>query len=583
MKFIYYYFNLFILALIFAIVFFFKEKKESILDSFNKYKNLFYIYLISTPLTLCWINSDLWFLISAGRELLKKGFVKQELLTYHTGLFGIQQQWPIAIVFNISYKMLGIIGPYLIGVIFTYLIAFILIKLLNRINFFENKSNVKKSNNLNNSNSKIQNKMYGLNVAIVSIIINIFGLSTFITTRPYVFSTFLLLTEIYLLESYVRTKNKKYIYGLPIVSIILINSHASVWTMFFVFLLPYLVDLINISKLINLERITSSNNSNKFNKFRNNFKKIYDYDALNKNEMLCLLLMIVISALAGFVNPYGIDAITYGFHSYGIKEINDFIIEMKPTFFEKSVCLASFLPLVILPMITFMARILTKNKKIKMRYIYFALGTGLMSILNRRNAIFFIVIMSMNIAYAFSNKNNEKNEKNELQDNSNNIEDKKNKIKKFTVIYFVLTLTIFALCGVNSGLQINKVSNYQVQYQKIFNYLDDNTNKDNIKLFAYYDIGGHAEFYGYKPYMDPRAEVLLKANNKKADYFIDFYNFFNKTDYYNEFLNKNKFTHMLIPNYKYSNTVQRLKKDNRFRIVMKEDNFILFESVKYKK
>ena len=250
MNFIYYYFNLFILALIFAIVFFFKEKKESILDSFNKYKNLFYIYLISTPLTLCWINSDLWFLISAGRELLKKGFVKQELLTYHTGLFGIQQQWPIAILFNVSYKMLGIIGPYLVGVIFTYLIIFILIKLLNRINYLENLKNGKNSND---SNSNIQNKMYGLNVAIVSIIINIFGLSTFITTRPYVFSTFLLLVEIYLLESYIRTKNKKYVYGLPIVSIMLINSHASVWTMFFVFLLPYLVDLINIDKLLNLK------------------------------------------------------------------------------------------------------------------------------------------------------------------------------------------------------------------------------------------------------------------------------------------------------------------------------------------
>lgn len=581
MNFIYYYFNLFILALIFAIVFFFKEKKESILDSFNKYKNLYYIYLISTPLTLCWINSDLWFLISAGRELLKKGFVKQELLTYHTGLFGIQQQWPIAILFNVSYKMLGIIGPYLVGVIFTYLIIFILIKLLNRINYLEN---LKNEENSNDSNSNIQNKMYGLNVAIVSIIINIFGLSTFITTRPYVFSTFLLLVEIYLLESYIRTKNKKYAYGLPIVSIMLINSHASVWTMFFVFLLPYLVDLINIDKLLNLKDSKKSNKINKFkHKFKHNFKKIYDYDALNKNEIICLLLMIIISAVAGFINPYGIDAITYGFHSYGIKEINDFIIEMKPTFYENSVCLASFLPLVILPTFTFMARIITKNKNIKMRYIYFALGTGLMSIFNRRNAIFFIVILSMNIAYAFSNKNNENDEKNELLDNSNNIEIPKNKAKKFNVISFILIITIFALCGVNSGLQINKTSNYQVQYQKMFNYLDENTNKDNIKLFAYYDIGGHAEFYGYKPYMDPRAEVLLKANNKKADYFIDFYNFFNKPDYYNEFLNKNKFTHMLIPNFKYSNTVQRLKKDNRFRIVMKEDNFILFESVKYKK
>ena len=544
---------------------------------------------------MCSINNDLWFLISAGRKLLEKGFVKQELLTYHTGLYGIQQQWPIAIVLNLLYKFFGIFGPYLFGIVATYLIIFILIKILNRINFTAY-SDLNDKNDENNKNiknvkkyKKIKNVKYGINLAIVSIVINVFAYASFITTRPYVFSTFLLLCEIYLLESFFKTRNVKYLYSLPVVSILIINCHASVWMMFYVFLLPYLVDLINLKYIKRFFKNDSKNSiKNNINddeeKQRKSINLIslincfldnsYEYEHLSKKEIITFLIIIIICILCGFINPYGIDAITYGFNSYGIKQINDFIDEMKPTFFENSVCLLSFLPLVILPMITFVSRILTKNKNVKMRYLYYALGTGLMTLMNRRNAIFFIVIMSMNIAYAFS--------KNTPQISLNNLyESILDKTKKNIVL--IITLCVFFMSCTGSYISINSIKDYHMQFTNMFNYLDATTNKKDITLFAYYDVGGHAEFYGYKPFMDPRAEVLLKSNNKKEDYFIEFYDFFTYSNCYDQFLNKYKFTHLIIPDYEYCYTVQRLKKDNHFRYVMKEDGFILFESIKYQK
>ena len=39
--------------------------------------------------------------------------------------------------------------------------------------------------------------------------------------------------------------------------------------------------------------------------------------------------------------------------------------------------------------------------------------------------------------------------------------------------------------------------------------------KNDLKIYAGYNDGGYVEFRGYKSYLDPRAEVLLKNNNGK--------------------------------------------------------------------
>ena len=44
-------------------------------------------------------------------------------------------------------------------------------------------------------------------------------------------------------------------------------------------------------------------------------------------------------------------------------------------------------------------------------------------------------------------------------------------------------------------------------------YLSKHENKDGMVLYTGYNDGGYAEFLGYKPYIDPRAEVFVKKNN----------------------------------------------------------------------
>ena len=48
--------------------------------------------------------------------------------------------------------------------------------------------------------------------------------------------------------------------------------------------------------------------------------------------------------------------------------------------------------------------------------------------------------------------------------------------------------------------------------------------KEKIKVYADYNDGGYVEYMGIKSYIDPRAEVFLKKNNKQKDIFVEYYN-----------------------------------------------------------
>ena len=66
-------------------------------------------------------------------------------------------------------------------------------------------------------------------------------------------------------------------------------------------MIPFIIENIGI----NIGKLTSSKKDNKL-----------------------LLCIMAIMFLCGFINPYGIEAITYVFTSYGVKVIDLFITEM---------------------------------------------------------------------------------------------------------------------------------------------------------------------------------------------------------------------------------------------------------------
>ena len=76
--------------------------------------------------------------------------------------------------------------------------------------------------------------------------------------------------------------------------------------------------------------------------------------------------------LAGFVNPYGWDAMTYVFRSYGYDMISNLVNEMQPITIRS--VLGKFCE-----MLFFMVIFIYARHKVAVRYILLTLGTMVMA------------------------------------------------------------------------------------------------------------------------------------------------------------------------------------------------------------
>ena len=97
-------------------------------------------------------------------------------------------------------------------------------------------------------------------------------------------------------------------------------------------------------------------------------------------------------------------------------------------------------------------------------------------------------------------------------------------------------------------------------------------------LYTGYNDGGYLQFLGYKTYLDPRAEVFLKANNKKSDIFIEYYNLQNNELNGYDFLNKYKFDVLILDRDDVLN-----KYVNNYKIVYSDNYRSVFENINNKR
>lgn len=423
------------------------------------------------------LDNDFWFLINTGKYILNNGFPTIEPFTVHTDMFFVAQQWLTDVIFYLVYDKFDIYGMFVFIVLCDLLIAFLIYKLSMLV-----------------SDNKVKISV------VTTLIINLFLSASFITTRPQLFDILLLLTEIYLLELYIKRNNKLFLIGLPIISFLMINLHSALWLMIFVFLIPYYV-----------ERIIK--------------KESY--------ELKPLIITTVIMLIVGLINPYGIEAIKYLFGSYGIDEINNYIAEMHP------ITISSHLLVFIIIFIALGSYYYNKNNN-KIRYFLLFLGTLYLGLSHHKGLLFFYISVILSYGYNFKNLFEENSvQKTWYKEKSMNI---------FLLIMLLIFLFQYSYKLCNSNIKEKN----QPALNEIANYLDNNIDKNikkNIKLYTSYDEGGYFEYRGYKCYLDPRAEVFLKANNKKEDIFIEFFYLQSKNSNYEEFLNKYNFDYLVVNEY----------------------------------
>ena len=453
---------------------------------------LFFILFVDYAKTV----NDVWFLFSHGKYVLEHGFPHTEFLTIHENLHFVMQQWGFSVILFLIYKFTGNVGVYFFIFLINFLILFFLYKLCMLLS----------------SNNKYFS-------CLITAITDLFLEMVFIAPRPQLISILLLIITIYILELFFKGKSKS-IWFIPLISIFLINIHAAYWPILFIVILPYLAEGL-------------------FFLVKRNDKKIGK-----------LLITFFIAMLMGFINPYGLEAMTYSFYSYGIEEFNILIREMHPVSFKgpSSVVVPSLIILLVIIVNLFF--IIKNRKKVSIHQLLLFLGFSFMAFLNLKNFAF-LIIGTIPFLVCFFKKNF------------------KSEISVFIILVF---LPIFGI--------IFLINNDQKQYlirddknSKIVDYLDKNTNK-KIKLYTDFNDGSYYEYHGYKCYIDSRAEVFIKNINRKEDIFHEYYLLFTEKIDYDNFINKYNFDYMVVN--KESSLYKYLSNVDVYKIVMKSEDRYLF-------
>lgn len=425
------------------------------------------------------LDNDFWFLVNTGKYIINNGIPYIEPFTIHTNFSFVAQQWLTDIIFYVIYKYTSVYGMYFLTFIFNALIVYLTYRLALLV-----------------SNNKTKLSL------VITVVVDILYLTVFITTRPQIFDILLFTLEIYILELYIRKDNKKYLLLLPIISLLMINLHSSFYLMLFVLLLPYYVGRINT-----------------------NFTTKTTY------KLKPIIIVTIMMFLTGFINPYGLKGVTYLFNSYGIKEINNFIIEMQPSSIKNSLATYIYIFLIIV------SYYINKEKKINLRYLLLILGTTLLTLMHIKGTMYLllasVLVICDNFKYYF-------NEEKTLSSKKNNY---------LTIVCIILFIVVISVSNINKKYYKEEDS----KLYEISNILKEDKNT-NLKIYTSYNDGGYIEYMGFKSYIDPRAEVFIKKGNKQEDIFKEYYNLQYGQINCKVFLDKYNFDYLVINSYDILNT-----------------------------
>lgn len=326
-------------------------------------------------------------------------------------------------------------------------------------------------------------------------------LAHFIVSRPQILSFITLLSVIYILELYIHTNKKKYLIWLPIISFIQINMHASLWWMIFLFTLPYIIDSFKCSAL-----------------------KLQGYPKKP------LFIAIIAALLVGFINPYGYKAITFIFTSYGDTYMHIYINELLSFNFYNALSKHMFFLILCMGILLAFFR----EGKIHIRYLCLICGTMLLGFMSVKGFSHFILVSIFPFAYFF--KDIFPRDFSELP---------KGFEKGLNIVLGIVSVFIIGLFIYGYGAKFNQ-DFFSHPAEEAITTLGYAIDKEDAVVYSSFNDGGYVEFREFKSYIDPRAELYLKKNNKKADIFKENYDLQHGLLDVSEFLKKYNFTHLLV-------------------------------------
>ncbi len=230
------------------------------------------------------IDNDTWFMLNHGRYIMKNGLYPQyEPFTVHEGMEFTFQKWLSCILFWLIYKYLGKVALklFLYGVYMAFVFA--MYKLLEYIK----------------KDAKIQN--------LATLVVLNAAMTQYLYTRPQMFTYLFLAIELIVLEKYVRENKVHLLVIIPILSLVEIQLHSTIWPIILIYMLPYMFDVSFSDKIVKKLKILP----------------------VRKYKRLPIWLAFIASAAVAVINPYGFESVVYLVKSLQIPELKMLISEVR--------------------------------------------------------------------------------------------------------------------------------------------------------------------------------------------------------------------------------------------------------------
>ena len=423
---------------------------------FNKpMKHIWFYYMSIVAVTLCYIlgtmlvhlyDTDTYFLIETGREIIKNGIIHTNPWSCVPDMEFICQQWLYCVIAAWLQDTFHGLGMFLLILTQVALYVVLAFRFLKR-----------------------RGVSIGHSAIIVGVLL-IMGQAYAISTRPETITIVVFLLLALSLEHYIDSGKWYWLLAIPVLNVLEINLHASMWSFHYAIILAYLVPTFYMPK-----------QAKKAPKFKR----------------LPMIIASIVGLPALLLNPYGWDGVMYVFTTYKMHIFRWVQIrELNPPEIMSGIGVCAIMVFVVLVFTLILKS--ARNASINM-----VLGFGLLMLLATRNNMFFLFAGLYCFGDLFSVEKLKSLDINWRKDLTN------------AVFILLVAVDIFFFGMFYSRLAYLDQAKYghlenSVAYARnmntIINYLDEYAEPD-AKIFTGFDTGAYLQYYGYKNlFIDARPE-----------------------------------------------------------------------------
>ena len=540
-----------------------------------------------SPITL---QNDTYYTIKIGELITNNGIDMQDHFSWHENLPYTYPHWAYDTAIYFIYHLGEISGIADGGMLFVYISTVVLACILGIVIYI--------------TNLKISKDNL---ISFIFTMIAMYLLKDFIAARAQLVTFILFMLTILFIETFLKNKKKRYLIFLIIISIIIANVHVAVWPFFFVLFMPYVAEYLiaSILELNIVSRVILSFKSIKLKKLEKKLikvkneeqKKLIEEKILNaqkdlelqqeKEEKIIksskerrekpykieikknsavkwLILVMIICAFTGLLTPLGDTPYTYLIKTMQGNTTNS-ISEHQPLTLYNNKYMMTFFTLVI-------GILIFTKTKVTLKDLFMVAGLMFLSFMSRRQISLFILMVTPIFAKWVFNIF-EKYDKNGTKDFIKLMQ---------TWIGKIITLLLVIVCCL--VIWIPKKDNKFIDKAKYpvdaSNWILENLDVNNIKLYNEYNYGSYLLFRGIPVFIDSRADLYAPEFNKTEenegrDIFSDYINISSIGTYYENKFEEYDITHVIVV--KNTKLNMFLSRNNEYKELYKDDYFVIYE------